>query len=314
MRIVRDWSHCPSEAQNAVVALGNFEGLHRGHQALLGKTKELAERLGAPCAVMTFEPHPREFFNPECKPLRIYPLSTKIRLLAEYGVSVLYICRFNKALSSMHAETFISDVLVNSLKVRHAVTGDNFVFGARRSGDAEFLEKKAGEHGFGYSRIIEVTDGDETCSSTHIRAALKSGDIAAASHMLGRPYSIEGRVLHGDGRGKGMGYPTANLRVGHIFHPAHGVYAVRMSLPGMRAVHGVANLGVRPTFGGGAPVLEAHCLEEAPSLYGRRLKVELVQYLRAEQKFDSQEALVNQIRIDVEHARKILADDERKRA
>ncbi|MBV8938996.1 MAG: bifunctional riboflavin kinase/FAD synthetase [Alphaproteobacteria bacterium] len=307
MRIIRHLGSI-SSAQQAVVALGNFDGVHLGHQAVLARARALADAANAPFAVMTFQPHPRAWFNPALKPLNIYPLHQKLRLLAEAGADVTFVLRFDARLSGMSAEAFVQEILHRALRVRHAVTGEHFMFGRGRGGDAAFLKRSAEALGFAYTQVAEVEDTPGmAASSSRIRALLGEGRVAEASALLGRPYAITGRVQRGEGRGRQLGAPTANLTLACIFRPAFGVYAVRARVPGGVWMDGVANCGVRPTFGGTQPGLEVHCFEVREDMYGRRLEVRLLHYLRPERRFADAQALAAQIAADMMQAKAALA-------
>ncbi len=306
MRLVRDARHVPESLHSGVVALGNFEGAHRGHQAVIAAAREIAHETGTPLLVLTFTPHPREFFHPHLAPLRIYPLSKKIKFLRQLGVNALVLQRFNAAFAQLTPHEFIDGILVRALNAHHIVTGESFVFGKGREGNAAVLTEAAADGRFGYTRVPTWKDAEgQACSTTRIRAYLDSGDIAAASILLGRPYRIEGRVVHGEKRGRALGFPTANIRLAHIYAPKRGVYAVKAHIGG-KTLGGVANLGLRPTFGGVNPLLEVHCFDVADNFYGQRMTVEPVAYLREERAFDGIEALTAQIALDSARAREIL--------
>ncbi len=301
MRIVRHLDSIPPGCRGAAVAIGNFDGLHPGHLAVLNETRRIAKELNAKVAVMSFAPHPRTFFHPEKPRLAIYPWSVKAHMLKAAGVDILYIVRFNKAFSELSADAFIREVLQGKLHAAHVVTGENFVFGHKRSGNAEYLKKS----GIGYTTVKGLADSAGTpLSSSRIREALAKGDVATASALLNRPYSITGRVRHGDGRGRKLGFPTANIAVNYLFLPAPGVYAVKARL-GEKLYDGVANIGTRPTVGGTEPLLEAHLFDFSDDLYGKRLEVQLLKHLRPEQRFDGLESLQKQIAQDAEAARGI---------
>ncbi len=313
VRVVRASEGLPVELRGAALAIGNFDGLHRGHRAVLAAMLERAKALRIPPAVMTFEPHPRMFFTPGHAPHRIEPLHSKLRRLREMGVDIVYIHRFNKVLSSLAAEDFACGILAEKLGVKHVVTGEGFVFGHRRGGNSSMLTQMANSGLFGYSAVPAVEVGGAPCSSSRIRNHLAAGELAQAAQLLGRPYEISGRVTHGDARGRSLGVPTANLPLHDVFLPAYGVYAVnyrhsdgrlRDEVDGWR--DGVANLGVRPTFGGGKPRLEVHGFGERDDLYGQRLRVRLLAYLRPEQTFDSGSALQARIAEDIEQAKEAL--------
>lgn len=308
MRIVRRIGNWPAEARGAVMALGNFDGVHAGHQAVIATAHSIASALGRPCAVMTFNPHPRKYFSPSLPPLALTPFARKAELLAQAGVGWLYVAKFNQQLAETSAEQFVERLLYQGLGVAHVVTGYDFVFGHQRRGNADFLDAKARQLGFGFTRISPVLLQDEgpRCSSTAIREALGAGNMPLARAMLGRPYSIRGRVIHGDKRGRQLGFPTANIRVGAMHLPAFGVYAVQVWGDNAAPLPAVANLGVRPTVDGSKPMLEVHVLSEnVGDLYGKKLEIAFIQHLRGEQKFESLDALKAQIAKDVAIARTV---------
>lgn len=308
MRLVRDIEHLPETLRGAALAIGNFDGLHLGHRTVLDAMQEQAKKLGVAPAVMTFEPHPRMFFTPSHEPNRIEPLHAKLRRLREAGVAIVYLLRFNAALSSMKAEDFVSGMLREKLGVSHVTTGADFVFGYRRGGGIATLKKAAEAGLFQYQAVPPLSINGEPCSSSRIRAHLAAGEMAEAASLLGRTHEITGRVRHGAARGRELGTPTANISPGAIFLPKFGVYAVRYAVAGEQQWReGVANLGVRPSFGGGAPGLEVHGFAEDRSLYGQRLRVKLIDFLRDERTFDSPEALKKQIILDITAAKEVLS-------
>jgi riboflavin kinase / FMN adenylyltransferase len=318
MRLFRHYANLPSDAQGGVIAIGNFDGVHRGHQAVIGEAVRRARAAGAPGAVLTFEPHPRRFFRPDTPPFLLTRLRTKARVVAGLGVDILFTLRFNAAMASQTAEAFIDDVLVRGLRASHVVVGYDFVFGRSRLGNPELLRDRLAAAGIGTSIMPPVAahqaepDSDTEgliYSSTGVRDALRAGDPAAAARLLGRPFEIEGHVRRGDARGRLLGFPTANLWLGDYLRPALGVYAVQVRIDGAsdRTIHGVANLGLRPTFGGAEPRLEVHLFDFNGDLYGRRLCVALVAFLRPERKFDGIEALKAQIAADAQAAKVALA-------
>ena len=304
-RTPQDW---PSAAHGCVMALGNFDGVHQGHQAVIGQAAAIAKQQNRPLAVMSFEPHPRRFFKPDLPVLRICPLADKLRLLRGLGVDYLYLARFNAEFAAISAEAFVSNLLGAQLKVGHVVTGYNFAFGHKRGGDTDYLEQAAPAQGMGYSRVAAVADPQgDVYSSTLIREHLKAGNIAEAARLLGRPYCLTGPVIHGDARGRELGFPTANLRPSPLFLPAYGVYAVRFSLSDGRQWNGVANLGIRPTVSGRACQLESHLFDCDTNLYGLEAKVELCRFIRPEQRFDGLDALKAQIADDTRSAQRYFA-------
>lgn len=307
MRVIRDIARLPAGLRGAALAIGNFDGLHLGHRAVLEAMRERAEQSGIPPAVMSFEPHPRMFLTPGHAPHRIEPLHTKLRRLRAAGVETVYLLRFNAALSGMKAEDFVKEILEKRLNVAQVVTGEDFVFGHRRGGDGELLRHAAAEGRFCYLSVAPIRMNGEPCSSSRIRAHLAAAEMSAAAALLGRAHEITGRVRHGAARGRDLGVPTANLVPGALFLPKFGVYAVRYTQAAAEDWRdGVANLGVRPSFGGTVPVLEVHGFSEDRDLYGTCLRVQLLAFLREERKFSSPEALKRQIAQDMTHAREAL--------
>jgi riboflavin kinase / FMN adenylyltransferase len=311
MRIHRGYWKLAREAWGAVVAIGNFDGVHRGHGALIETARRKAGRLGAPPGVVTFEPHPREVLTPQNAPPRLTPFRVKAHLLADLGVEHLFVIAFNEGLRRKSPEAFVHDVLAGGLGIRHAVVGYDFRFGYRAEGDAERLQGLGQEHGFGVSRVEPVTWGGEVCSSSRIRAAVEAGDVALARDLLGHPFIVEGRVVAGDRRGRELGYPTANLRppATRGLWPPAGIYAVRARAPdrGEDWRDAVASLGWRPTFDGRELVLEVHLFDYQADLYGQWLCCAFVARLRDEERFDSVAALQAQMARDCIGARTVLA-------
>jgi riboflavin kinase/FMN adenylyltransferase len=304
MQLYRDLQHLPASQRGVVLALGNFDGVHLGHRHLLKQARELADSLGAPLAVMSFEPHPRRVFNPSLPPLRIVPLAEKLALLKQSGVETLLIQRFTMAFSQFSAQEFVQRMLQDALQIKGLVTGEDFMFGHQRKGNARFLQEQAASEGFHYQAIAPFLVAGEVCSSSRIRAALQQGDMAMAAQLLGRPYHIIGRVIHGDKRGREWGFPTANLRPFGMFLPAFGVYsAILHDKTTGQHYPAVANLGIRPMFALEKPLLETHLLNASPDIYGHRIAVELRQFLRPEARFESEAALRTQIAKDCEMAR-----------
>jgi riboflavin kinase/FMN adenylyltransferase len=294
--------------------MGNFDGLHRGHAALIAKVRDRARALGVPAAVLTFEPHPRSVFVPGGEPFRLTPFRVKEREIARLGVDLLFVQHFDLAFARKSAESFVEDVLVGAIGATHVVVGHDCTFGNRRRGTPEMLRAAGAERGFGLT-VIEPVSGPDSAvySSTHIRELLKSGKPREAAAQLGRFWEIDGRVTVGDRRGRTIGFPTANLGLGENLHPALGVYAVRVSGDGAddafagRTIDGVANIGLRPTVGGLEPRLEAHLFDIDADLYGRHLRVSLIEFIRPEQKFSGLDALKAQIAEDAQTARAMLA-------
>jgi riboflavin kinase/FMN adenylyltransferase len=310
MQIHRGYWSLPHAALHGVVAIGNFDGVHRGHRALIDAARARAEQLGAPLGVITFEPHPREVLTPERAPPRLTPLPVKARILGGLGVGHLFALAFNQHLMSKSPEQFVHDVLAGGLGARHVVVGFDFRFGHRRAGDADLLATLGDEYGFGVTCIEPIAWRGEVCSSSRVRAAVAAGDVASAHDLLGHPFLVEGRVVKGDRRGRELGYPTANLRPGRRgLWPADGIYAVRAAWDLHQPVwhDAVASLGVRPTFGGGERLLEIHVFDQDVDLYGRRLCCAFVERLRAEETFATAAELKAQMARDDAVARAALA-------
>ncbi len=312
MRIFRHYQNIPGDARGAVVAIGNFDGVHLGHRAVIGEAGAIAHATARPWGVLTFEPHPRAFFAPGTPPFRLTPFHAKARLIFGLGVDTIFVQQFNKAFSSLTAEDFIETVLVGGIGARHVVCGYDFVFGKGRGGSAEMLLGFGKRLGFDFTAVRAQTfaggDSDETAySSTGVREALRAGDPQAAARILGRPFEIEGRVIQGHQRGRTIGFPTANLALGTYLRPARGVYAVRVRVGEGQEYAGVANIGKRPTFAGEADLLEVFLFDFTGDLYGRRLGVQLVEFLRPEKKFDGIDQLKAQIAADSDQARQILS-------
>ena len=284
--------------------IGNFDGVHLGHQAMLAELARAAKRLGVPACVLTFEPHPREFFAHDQAPTRLTSLREKLELLSGLGVDRVHICRFNYAFAQITAEDFIERILVRGLGARWVLVGDDFRFGARRAGDQVMLKQAAPRFNLEVAALPSVTLEGERVSSTAIRNALAAGGLDRARRLLGRAYSISGRVERGDGLGHKLGFPTANVQLKHNRPPLTGIFAVEVSGIGERPLRGVASLGVRPTVKQqGAPVLEVHVFDFDGELYRRHLRVEFLHKLRDEEKYADLATLTRQIALDVENAR-----------
>jgi riboflavin kinase/FMN adenylyltransferase len=304
-----DWRAVPPAWKGGAVALGNFDGVHRGHQALLAQAKEHAGALSAPVLALTFEPHPRGFFVPDTGPFRLTLPSAKTRLLAAHGVQAVLAQRFDAAFAALPADAFVADVLLNGLGTRHVVCGYDFTFGTRRSGNVEMLRAEGKARGFGVTVLDPVMREGEIYSSTRIREALRAGWITEAAELLGHAWEIEGTVELGDQRGRTIGFPTANVDLGEHLRPRFGVYAVRALVDGQESQgwrDGVANLGKRPTFGKLKENFEVHLFDFAGDLYGKVLRVAMVDFIRPEMKFAGLDQLKAQIAADGEAARKVL--------
>lgn len=317
MEIVRHYTDIPPVARGAAVALGNFDGVHLGHRAVIADAVAAAKRLGAPSAVMTFEPHPRRFFQPAGAPFELTPGAKKARHIAALGVDLLFLIPFDADFAAIPAENFVSDVLAGGLGVRHVIAGYNFVFGKGRGGDFGLLETLGEKNGFGVSVVAEVS-GEETdgvaYSSTLVRNRLRDGQVREAAALLGRAWEVEGEVMHGDERGRQIGFPTANVNPEGYLMPSLGVYAVWVGIVedgggGEKTDWhpGVVNVGRRPTFDGEGVTVEANIFDFEGDLYGRTLRVAFADFIRPELKFDGIDAIRVQIASDCEAARTLLA-------
>lgn len=287
-----------------VLTIGNFDGVHLGHRALLARLTAAAAKAGLPAAVLTFEPHPREFFAPHSPPSRLSTLREKLELIADDGVDLAYVCHFNARFAAFAPEEFIERVLVGALRVRHLIVGDDFRFGARRAGNFALLREAGAHLGFQVEAMESVTLNGERASSSAVRDALQEGRLEHAARLLGRPYSIDGRVVHGDKMGRQLGFATANIRIKHERPPLQGVFAVEVKgLPG-GPHRGAANLGYRPSANQVVrPLLEVHLFDFSADIYGAHLNVRFLHKLRDEVKFPDFNALKAQIASDVEAAK-----------
>ncbi len=307
VEIVTDWRDLPDRLRGAAVAIGAFDGVHRGHQAVIAQARAAADRLGAPLAVVSFDPHPRRWFQPEAAPFRLMSTDQMARALAPLGVERLYLLPFDAAMAAMTDEAFAAEVLSEGLGVAHAAVGFDFTYGKGRTGSPEGLRRHGETLGFSVTVIDRIDDPDGlTLSASGVREALKAGDMPRAAAILGRPFAIEGEVIHGDKRGRTIGVPTANVGLGDYMRPAYGVYATRTRLPGSRVIDGVANLGVRPMFEIEQPLLEVWLFDFDGDLYGQKVETELVAFLRGEMAFDGLDALKIQIDRDADAAREAL--------
>ena len=301
----------PAGLEASVVAIGNFDGVHRGHQAVIARARALARDLGRPCAVLTFEPHPADLFAGRSTIFRLTPLPAKALALARYGgAEGMIVKSFDRAFAGLSAEDFVSQVLVGQLGIAAAVVGYDFHFGRGRAGSPAFLAEAGRHHGFAVSVIDKILADErgslDAVSSTAIRGLLEQGDVRAAADLLGHDYFVFGEVLHGRKLGRTLGVPTANLALDPSSRLAHGIYAVKVAIDG--AVHGgVASFGRRPTFDNGPPLLETFLFDFDDDLYGRTIEVDFVGWIRGEAKFETVDALVARMRIDAAEARTILA-------
>jgi riboflavin kinase/FMN adenylyltransferase len=297
----------PPELAGGIVALGNFDGFHLGHQAVVGRAVARARAEGRPALVGTFDPHPVRHFRPDAAPFRLTTLDQRERLFAGAGADAMVVFRFDGDLAGLTAEQFIAERLVGCLQVAGVVTGEDFTFGRAKGGNVGVLAYAGRRHGFAAETVGAVTLEGEAVSSSRIRDLLREGDMRGAARLLTRPYTIEGHVQHGDKLGRTIGYPTANIDMGKYLRPAYGIYAVRGRLPDGRMLDGAANLGVRPTFDPPKELLEPYFFDFSGDLYGECIEVELVERLRPEAKFDTLEALTEQMDADCARAREILS-------
>ena len=291
------------------VTIGNFDGLHLGHQAMLARLQDVARARDLPSCVLSFEPHPREFFTPEQAPARLSSLREKAECLQRMGVDRFHVFRFDRAFSSLTAEAFIEQVLGQTLQARYVLVGDDFRYGAKRVGDFALLKQAGARLGFDAEFLPTVEIAGERASSTAVRQALAGGELAHAARLLGRPYSISGRVVHGDKLGRDIGFPTANIQLKHNRPPLMGIFAVELYGLNGAPLPGVASLGKRPTVKGAdaVPVLEVHLFDFKAEIYGRRVRVDFLHKLRDEAKYPDLDSLVAQIRRDVDNAKQFLA-------
>ena len=308
MEIIRDYQFVSASDQGATAAIGNFDGVHLGHRSVIDMAR--AALFAAPLGVVTFEPHPREYFAPDAPPFRLMGAEARAHQLQKIGVDKLYELGFDAALSGLSPRAFAQEVIVDGLGLRHVVVGADFRFGKARAGTAEQLQAFGAEMGFGVTIAPLMAKGPDTVSSTAIRNALTEARPRDAAAMLGHWHRVEGPILHGEKRGRELGYPTANLSIDGLHPPAFGVYAVLVDVlegPQAGRYHGVASLGVRPMFGENKANLETFIFDFKGDLYGKHVSVALVDHLRGEEKFDSLDALITQMDADSAQARSILA-------
>lgn len=311
MRVFRHIADVPSAFHGAVVAIGNFDGVHLGHRALITQAMQHAEALSVPCTVLCFEPSSREFFRPGAEPVRLTPFRGKAHRLALLGIDAMFALPFDADMARLSAQDFVTEVLMKGLNAACIVVGSDFRFGHGRAGDASVLAYMGEMEGFGVEVFPTVMAGkEEKISSTLIRTLLKDGRPDDAARLLGHPFTIEGRVEHGDKRGRTLGFPTANMELDGYIRPAFGIYAVRVGVyeedVEVARYAGVANLGIRPMYKADEPLLETHLFDFAGDLYGKHLSVELAAYLRPEAKFASVDELVAQMTRDKAAARAVL--------
>ena len=297
----------PSE-RGAVIALGNFDGLHRGHQAVIAQSKAIADKLGAPLGIGLFRPHPLRYFKPDASPFRLMSPEIRAAIMPTLGVDFLYELPFDDDLRDMTDTEFVDIVLHKGLGIKHVVVGEDYGFGKNRCGNVESLKRLCAERGIGVTalELVGLHKFYGKYGSTEIRDALKDGDVFHAAHMLSRPWRVDGLVQQGQQRGRTINFPTANLEFGDLVRPKFGVYAVEVTLPDGASAFGVANTGNRPTVGGEDARLEVHIFDFAQDIYGQRIEVAFRAFIRPEKKFESFDALKHQIARDANGARAVL--------
>ncbi len=296
----------PDALRGAVIALGNFDGFHLGHQAVAGRAIALAKEQGRPAIIATFDPHPVRHFVPGAAPFRLTTLDQRQRLFAAAGADAMLVFEFDGDLASTSAQDFIVELLVKRLGAAAVVTGEDFTFGKNRGGNIGVLRDVGAQHSLQSIAVGAVDDASGIISSSRIRDALRDGDPAAAAALLTRPFTVEGIVQHGDKNGRLLGYPTANVDMGQYLRPKYGIYAVRGRLPDGRMLNGAANLGIRPSFDPPKELLEPYFFDFSGDLYGQTIEVEFHAFIRGEAKFDDLEALKVQMAKDCDQARNIL--------
>lgn len=294
--------------RGGVIALGNFDGFHAGHQAVVGRAVRHAQDEGRPAIVATFDPHPVRFFKPGVPPFRLTTLDQRQELFAAAGADAMLVLPFDAALAGTTAEDFITELLLDRYAAAGVVTGADFVFGKGRGGNVVTLADHARRLGFFTEMVAPVDDADEVISSSRIREALHAGDCAAAARLLTRPFTVRGTVQHGDKNGRLLGFPTANIDMGNYLRPRYGIYAVTGRLPDGRILKGAANLGIRPSFDPPKELLEPHFFDFAEDLYGQEIDVAFHAFIRPEAKFDGMDALMAQIAADCDAAKLLLAN------
>ena len=306
-KIIRGFHNLPASPQGCVATIGNFDGVHLGHQAVLTQLAMKGDTLKLPAVVITFEPQPFEYFVPEKAPARLTRFREKVEALRCYSIQQLCVLRFNKRLAQMSAEAFIQTLLVKGLNVKYLVVGDDFRFGCERKGDFALLQEAGKKYGFQVVNMHTFAIDQNRVSSTRIRNALSSGDLVLAEKLLGRPYRMSGRVAHGDKRGRKMGFPTANIHLHRHKIPLTGVFAVQLFGIDEEPVNGVANIGIRPTIGGNKALLEVHLFDFKREIYGEHVQVFFLHKIRDEQRFENLDQLISQIKLDAEQARQYFS-------
>ena len=307
MKRLAGGENVPDSLRGGIIALGNFDGFHIGHQAVVGRAIDIARAEGRPAIVATFDPHPVHYFRPEAPPFRLTTLDQREQLFAAAGADAMLVLRFDETLANVTAQTFVQDWLVGQTGTTGVVTGQDFTFGKGRQGSIATLRELGPALGMSCKTVGAVMDADGPISSSRVRHALQSGDCATATRLLTRPFAVRNIVQHGDKVGRELGYPTANLDMSDYLRPRYGIYAVRGRLPDGRVVNGVANLGIRPSFDPPKELLEPYFFDFSENLYGVEVEVDLIEFLRGEAWFDDMDQLKAQIAADCVAAREILA-------
>ena len=303
MKLIRGLHNLTQPLPGCVATIGNFDGLHLGHQHVINQLKSVAEIKGLPSVVMVFEPQPVEFFNPEHAPLRLSRLRDKIIRLSQMGIDYMICLHFNASFASLSAEQFIQQILLDKLNIKHLVIGDDFRFGKGRSGDFQYLKQRGHEAGFEVENTHTLLIDNERVSSTRIRQCLAENDFVTARQLLDRPYTLSGKVAHGKKLGRQLGFPTINLKMGNRPIAVNGIFAVLVKGLDNRVLRGVASIGTRPTVNGSSVILEVYILNFAEQIYGRCVDVEILHKIRDEEKYDSLNALTVQINQDINDAK-----------
>lgn len=306
MELIRGLHNLTPRHRGCAATIGNFDGVHLGHQAVLGQLAQKASELGLPATVIVFEPQPQEYFHPDAAVPRLTRLREKLQALRRFGVERVLCLRFDDTLASMPPDEFIRRILMEGLGVRYLVVGDDFRFGRGRKGDFTLLQEAGKKHGFPVVPMLTFNIDDARVSSTRVRAALAAGDLAGAEKLLGRPYRMSGRVAHGAKRGRTIGIPTANVYLHRKATPVKGVYVAEVFGLDQEPLHAVANVGTRPTVGGTRGILEVHLLDFDQQIYGRYVHVNFLHKLRDEKRFDSLDELKRNIHLDIDHAREFF--------
>jgi riboflavin kinase/FMN adenylyltransferase len=302
-KIIRGFYNLPKSPSGCVATIGNFDGVHLGHQAVLSQLAMKGDMLGLPAVAITFEPQPNEYFSPDKAPARLSRFREKVEILRSYSIQQLCVLRFNQKLAQMTADDFIQKLIVDGLNIKYLVVGDDFKFGKDRQGNFALLQQEGEKYGFQVVNMHTFSIDNMRVSSTRVRKALNSGDLMLAEKLLGRPYRMSGRVAHGDKRGRTMGFPTANIHLHRCKVPLNGVYAVQLFGVDGEPIQGVANVGVRPTIGADKALLEVHLFDFNREIYGEHVQVYFLKKIRDEQRFSNLDALIAQIQKDCQQAR-----------